>query len=109
MHDRDVMGDEAAVASLAPTPTPTKQRRGFAAMDPARQKELAARGGKASHAKGTGHEWNRDAARSAGRSGGIASGVARNRKKAARLAAASAANTIANESVATNDANKRSA
>jgi hypothetical protein len=56
-------------------------------MDPQRQKELASRGGKASHAKGTGHEWSRDAARNAGRAGGIASGVSRNRKKELRLAA----------------------
>ncbi len=41
----------------------TKQRRGFAVLDPVRLKEIAAMGGKASHAKGTGHEWDKEAAR----------------------------------------------
>jgi general stress protein YciG len=50
-----------------------KQRRGFAAMDPAKQKEIASKGGKASHALGTGHEWNSETAREAGRKGGQAS------------------------------------
>ncbi len=61
-------------------------RRGFAAMDAALQRELAARGGRASHAKGTGHEWDPGAARDAGKKGGIASGLSRNRKKQERLA-----------------------
>ncbi len=64
-----------------------KSRRGFAAMDAALQRELASRGGRASHAKGTGHEWDGSAARDAGKKGGIASGVSRNRKKQERLAA----------------------
>jgi general stress protein YciG len=50
-----------------------KQRRGFAAMDSAKQKEIASKGGKASHAHGTGHEWNASSAREAGRKGGLAS------------------------------------
>ena len=64
-----------------------KSRRGFAAMDVSLQRELAARGGRASHAKGTGHEWDCDAARDAGKKGGIASGLSRNRKKQERVAA----------------------
>lgn len=47
-----------------------KSRRGFASMDPARQKEIASRGGRAAHAKGTAHEWSSDEARVAGRKGG---------------------------------------
>ena len=35
----------------------TGSRRGFAAMDPARQREIASKGGRAAHAKGTAHEW----------------------------------------------------
>jgi general stress protein YciG len=54
-------------------PAVVKQRRGFAAMDPAKQREIAARGGRRSHEKGTGHEWSREAAREAGRKGGLAS------------------------------------
>ena len=50
-----------------------KQRRGFAAMDPAKQREIASKGGKASHEQGTGHEWDSEAAREAGRKGGQAS------------------------------------
>ena len=50
-----------------------KQRRGFAAMDASKQKEIASKGGKASHAHGTGHEWNASSAREAGRKGGLAS------------------------------------
>lgn len=45
-------------------------RRGFASMDPAKQREIAGRGGKAAHAKGTAHKFTSDEARSAGRKGG---------------------------------------
>lgn len=58
----------------------TKQRRGFAAMDPAKQKEIASRGGKASHEQGTGHEWTSEAARIAGRKGGQVSRGGRGKK-----------------------------
>jgi general stress protein YciG len=47
-----------------------KSKRGFASMDPARQREIASRGGRAAHAKGTAHEWSPDEARVAGRKGG---------------------------------------
>ena len=50
----------------------TGSRRGFAAMDPSRQKEIASKGGRAAHAKGTAHEWSADEAREAGRKGGVA-------------------------------------
>ena len=45
-------------------------KRGFASMDPARQREIASKGGRAAHAKGTAHEWTPDEARQAGRKGG---------------------------------------
>ncbi|MBX4210432.1 stress-induced protein [Candidatus Parcubacteria bacterium] len=45
-------------------------RRGFASMDPNRQKKIASRGGKAAHEKGTAHEFSTDEARLAGRKGG---------------------------------------
>ena len=48
--------------------------RGFASMDPAQQREIASQGGRASHQKGTGHEWNSQEAREAGRKGGLARG-----------------------------------
>lgn len=47
-----------------------KSRRGFASMDAARQREIASKGGRAAHAKGTAHEWSSDEARVAGRKGG---------------------------------------
>jgi len=50
-----------------------KQRRGFAAMSADKQREIASMGGKASHAKGTGYEWNSESARAAGIKGGMAS------------------------------------
>ncbi len=48
-----------------------KSRRGFASMDPARQREIASKGGRAAHEKGTAHEWSSDEARMAGRKGGV--------------------------------------
>lgn len=39
-------------------------------MDGERQKEIARKGGRAAHAKGTAHEWSSDEAREAGRKGG---------------------------------------
>lgn len=44
--------------------------RGFASMDPQRQREIASRGGKAAHQKGTAHEFNTEEARAAGSKGG---------------------------------------
>ncbi len=45
-------------------------KRGFASMDPEQQKEIASKGGKASHEKGTGHEFTSQEAREAGKKGG---------------------------------------
>ena len=47
-----------------------KSKRGFASMDANRQREIASKGGRAAHAKGTAHEWTSDEARVAGRKGG---------------------------------------
>ncbi len=44
--------------------------RGFASMDNAKQREIASKGGRAAHVKGTAHEWSSDEARAAGRKGG---------------------------------------
>ena len=41
-------------------------KRGFASMDPAQQREIAAEGGRAAHAKGTAHEFTSEEARRAG-------------------------------------------
>src|SRR6187401_2248592 len=65
----------AANASEAPRP----RRRGFAAMDRDRVKEIASKGGKAAHAAGTAHQFSSDEARNAGRKGGMAPHVRRGR------------------------------
>ena len=44
--------------------------RGFAAMSPERQRQIASEGGRAAHRQGVAHEWNSDEARKAGRKGG---------------------------------------
>ena len=47
-----------------------KERRGFASMSPDKQREIASKGGRAAHQKGTAHEWTSEEARNAGRKGG---------------------------------------
>ena len=54
-----------------------KEDRGFASMDPVKQREIASKGGRAAHEKGTAHQWSSDEARNAGRKGGLASHRAR--------------------------------
>ena len=51
-----------------------KSERGFAAMDPKRQRAIASEGGRAAHLSGNAHEFNSEEAREAGRKGGQASG-----------------------------------
>ena len=80
-------------------------KRGFASMDPAKQREIASKGGRAAHAKGTAHEFTSDEARVAGRKGGEA--VSRDRahmaaigregghSRGARARAASTVGTVA--------------
>jgi general stress protein YciG len=59
--------------------TERKERRGFASMSPEKQREIASKGGRAAHEKGTAHEWTADEARSAGRKGGQVSRGGRGR------------------------------
>src|SRR5437588_11585663 len=49
-----------------------KSTRGFAAMDPEKQRAIASKGGKAAHAKGTAHRFTPEEASEAGRKGGKA-------------------------------------
>lgn len=51
---------------------PGTSNRGFASMDPQRQREIASEGGRAAHEKGTAHEFTSEEARAAGRKGGQA-------------------------------------
>lgn len=46
--------------------------RGFASMDKAKQREIASRGGKTAHAKGTAHQFDSAEAKIAGAKGGRA-------------------------------------
>src|SRR6186997_1808682 len=64
IFDPGTAGEEGNVA---------KEDRGFASMDRAKQREIASKGGKAAHQKGTAHEWTSEEARDAGRKGGLAS------------------------------------
>lgn len=50
-----------------------RSNRGFAGMDPEKQREIASKGGKAAHEKGTAHEFDSQEAAEAGAKGGKAS------------------------------------
>src|SRR3954464_14516252 len=63
--------------------TSRRSNRGFASMDRGKQKEIASKGGKAAHAKGTAHEFGSGEAREAGRKGGLA--VSQNREHMAKI------------------------
>ena len=76
-----------------------KERRGFASMSPEKQREIASKGGRAAHEKGTAHEWTADEARNAGRKGGQVSRGGRG-----RLIVPSETATAVNESTATDRA-----
>lgn len=76
---------------MANAQNPENSRRGFAAMDREKQRQIASMGGKAAHAKGAAHEFTSAEAREAGRKGGLNS---HGRKNAANAAnAANAENT----------------
>jgi general stress protein YciG len=73
----------ASQAQGGSVPQRTRSNRGFASMDREKQKEIASKGGKAAHAKGTAHEFDSGEAREAGRKGGVA--VSRNREHMAAI------------------------
>ena len=58
-------------------------KRGFASMDEEKQRQIASKGGKAAHKKGTAHEFTSEEARAAGRKGGEA--VSRDRQHMATI------------------------
>jgi uncharacterized protein len=57
-----------------------KSRRGFAAMDPEKQRAIASKGGRTAHELGRAHEFTVEEARAAGQKG---SGRGRRRRVAA--------------------------
>jgi general stress protein YciG len=77
----------ASTAALAQPAAPAihtrASRRGFAAMDKTRQKEIASAGGRAAHERGNAHEFTSEEARQAGRKGGQA--VSQNRQHMAAI------------------------
>jgi general stress protein YciG len=62
---------------------PRRSNRGFASMDRSKQREIASKGGRAAHQKGTAHEFDSSEARAAGRKGGVT--VSRNREHMAAI------------------------
>jgi len=72
--------EAVVVPEPAPVEEPKKQRRGFAAMDRAKVRAIARRGGQTSHARGTAHRFTAEEARAAGKKGGMAPHRARGRK-----------------------------
>lgn len=60
-----------------------KKKRGFAAMDPERRKEIAGRGGKSAHQQGKAHRFTREEAQVAGSKGGKA--VSRDREHMSKI------------------------
>jgi uncharacterized protein len=54
-----------------------KKNRGFAAMSPEMQREIASKGGRAAHAQGSAYKFTSEAARAAGKKGGEASRLSR--------------------------------
>lgn len=70
-----------------------KEDRGFASMDRSKQREIASKGGKAAHQKGTAHEWTSEEARNAGRKGGLASHARRRERLAQQGSVGSAVGT----------------
>jgi general stress protein YciG len=59
----------------------TKKPRGFAAMDPEKQKEIASKGGKSAHVKGTAHQFTPEEAKEAGTKGGKAAAEKRRKSE----------------------------
>jgi general stress protein YciG len=81
--DREWERDVSSETGRGTTGGGRRSNRGFASMDRSKQREIASKGGKAAHAKGTAHEFDSDEAREAGRKGGQA--VSRNRDHMAMI------------------------
>ena len=70
---RRLQPDSRARLSVREEGSVATKDRGFASMDRTRQREIASKGGKAAHQRGTAHEWTNEEAREAGRKGGMVS------------------------------------
>ena len=67
------MNNDNKTNTVAEEVSKPRKPRGFAAMDPARVKEISSLGGKRAHEMGRAHQFTRDEAISAGRKGGLTS------------------------------------
>jgi len=79
-------GESVARGDAAPesgSTTRGRSNRGFASMDRSKQREIASKGGRAAHQKGTAHEFDSSEARAAGRKGGVT--VSKNREHMAAI------------------------
>jgi hypothetical protein len=79
-QDVEFTAPAAPITISEPAPR-QKARRGFAAISPERQREIASLGGKAAHAQGKAHEFTPEQAREAGRKGGQAAQAKREAAK----------------------------
>lgn len=68
-QDKPAGNDQESASDRTP-----RSSRGFASMNPERQRQIASEGGKAAHARGKAHKFTSEEAREAGRKGGQASG-----------------------------------
>ena len=75
-------------------------QRGFASMDNDQQRDIARKGGRAAHEKGTAHEFDSNEAREAGRKGGEA--VSQNREHMARIGKKGGASSRSNSRQSSN-------
>jgi uncharacterized protein len=62
---------------MATRKTKKNSGRGFAGMSDERRREIASKGGRAAHQRGTAYEWDSESAAQAGRKGGKASAARR--------------------------------
>jgi general stress protein YciG len=76
----NVLAEDAAGYGAPSTRRGRISTRGFASMDPQRQREIASVGGRVAHAKGLAHQFTSEEAREAGRKGGLARAANRQRK-----------------------------
>jgi general stress protein YciG len=73
------LNDNPAQGSGNGSAAQRRSPRGFAAMDPQRQREIASLGGRAAHQSGHAHEFSSEEARAAGRKRHARSGPTENR------------------------------
>lgn len=75
--------EESSNSNMEYSVSGAKSARGFAKMDPARQKEIAKKGGVAAHKSGHAHKFSPEEARAAGKKGGKV--VSENRQHMAEI------------------------